>query len=230
MHRLKYFKSFNHKSSIFNVPYRGFTIIEVLLSLALLTIILGTIYSSFFTVQRALERFDVISLKYHEIRTALDLMRREIEGALHDNSPGQTSDNTQAAFIMEDRDILGKPISRLHFSAFSFLGSGLKSISYYVEKRDKSLVLLKTEAPPFLLQTERPLSDTLMVKGVSTEMIDAIEGFTVETLFKEKWIKTWDTRETGTLPDIVRISIEFDDGGKTVKLTEYAIPKVGRQL
>jgi prepilin-type N-terminal cleavage/methylation domain-containing protein len=46
----------------------GFTLIEVLVSLALLTIVLGAIYSSFFSVQNALERFDSVSLKYHEAR------------------------------------------------------------------------------------------------------------------------------------------------------------------
>ena len=63
----------------------GFTLLEVLLSLTLLTIILGAAYSSFFTIQRAIERFTDVSLKYQDARTALDLMQREIEGALLKN-------------------------------------------------------------------------------------------------------------------------------------------------
>jgi hypothetical protein len=61
-------------------------------------------------------------------------------------------------------------------------------------------------------------------------MIDNIESFSIETLTNDKWIRTWDSGETGKLPDIVRFSIVFDDKGKLVKLTEYARPKTGKQL
>jgi len=214
--------------SHFSVKSYGFTLIEVLLSLVLLTIILGTVYSSFFMVQRALERFDNISLKYHEVRTALDIMRREIEGAFLENSPSSDSDNNKTAFVIEDRDIFGNPISGLQLTAFSFKGSGLKSISYYVLEKNKKLVLLKTESLPFTLSTDKLKTDK--TPGYTMEMIEGIEGFTVEMLFENKWIKTWDTKEAGELPEVVRFSIEFDDKGKRIKLTEYARPKTGRLL
>jgi general secretion pathway protein J len=214
----------------YNSRRGGFTLIEVLLSLVLLTIILGAVYSSFFTVQRALERFDGVSLKYHEVRTLLDLMRREIEGALLKNPLLLNPDNNQTVFVIEDRDIFGKPTSRLHLTAFSFKGSGLNEISYYVQEKDENLVLLKTESPQFTLSADNPQKETLPSRGYTLEMIEGIEGFTVETLFNNKWIKTWDTKETGTLPEAVRFSIEFDDKGKKVKLTEYARPKIGKQL
>ncbi len=212
--------------------FSGFTLIEVLLSLVLLTIILGVVYSSFFTVQRALERFDSISLKYHEVRTVLDFMRREIEGALLKNPQPSNPDNNnnQTAFVIEDRDIFGKPASRLHLTAFSFKGSGLNEISYYVQEKDEALILVKTESPLFTLSTDKSQTKALPSRGYTLEMIEGIEGFTVEMLFNNKWIKTWDTEETGTLPEIVRVSIEFDDKGKKVKLTEYARPRLGRQL
>ena len=70
----------------------------------------------------------------------------------------------------------------------------------------------------------------MLLKEYSVEAVEGIEGFTVETLFNNKWVRTWDTADTDKLPDIVRVSIEFDDNGKTVKLTEYARPKIGKQL
>ncbi|MBI4839084.1 MAG: prepilin-type N-terminal cleavage/methylation domain-containing protein [Nitrospirae bacterium] len=69
---------FNFKFLTFNSRRAGFTLIEVLLSLVLLTVMLGAVYGSFFSVQKALERFNGVSLKYQEARTALDIMRREI--------------------------------------------------------------------------------------------------------------------------------------------------------
>lgn len=198
---------------------RGFTLIEVLISLALLTIVLGAVYSTFFSVQRALERFDRISLKYHETRTALDIMRREIESALLINPRSDKSDRTKTWFVIKDRDVFGKSASSLSLTAFSFKGSSANSVTYSVNEKDGKLNLLKSESPAAILS-----------KDYEMVIVEGIDTFTVETLFNNKWVKTWDTEDTDKLPEEVRISIEFDDNGKSVKLTEYAKPKIGRQL
>jgi hypothetical protein len=166
-----------------------------------------------------MERFDKVSLKYHETRTALDMIRREIESSLVKNPGEKDISKEKASFIIKDRDIFGKSTSSIELTAFSFKGNNPNIISYFVESKDGRLRLLKTERPllkPF--------------KEYTVEIIEDIEGFSVETLFNKKWVKTWDTANTGTLPELVRISIEFEDNGKIVKLTEYARPKVGRQL
>ncbi len=208
----------------------GFTLIEVLLSLMIVTIILGAVYGSFFTVQHAIERFDGISLKYHEARTALDLMRREIERARLEGSFPSNSDSNKTIFIIKDRDIYERSASGLQLSALSFKGGGLKSILYFINEKDNKLALLRIEMPSSDLLIEEPDVESLPDKAYISEMIEDIESFTVETLFNDKWVRTWDTRETGALPDTVRFSIEFNDSGKKIKLTEYAKPKIGRQL
>ena len=84
---------------------------------------------------------------------------------------------------------------------------------------DISRNLLKKEVPPFYLSKE-----------YTTDMIEGIESFTVETLYNNKWVSTWDTDSTGALPEVVRVGIEFDDNGTMVKLTEYARLRIGKQL
>jgi len=209
----------NKSGQISNFKSNGFTLIEILISLTLLTIVLGAVYSSFFSVNSVLERFDNVSLKYHEARTALDIMRREIEGASQKNSQADKDAEDKKAFVIKDRDIAGKSTSELDLTAFSFKGSGLNAISYYVEEKDGKLNLLKKEAPSGMKSRE-----------YSVEIIEGIEGFTVETFFKNQWVKTWDTANTSKLPGIVRVSIEFDDNGSKVKLVEYAKPRVGTTL
>lgn len=197
---------------ISNFKSNGFTLIEILISLTLLTIVLGAVYSSFFSVHSVLERFDNVSLKYHEARTSLDIMRREIESAVTDRN-----DKDKTAFMIKDRDIMGKSTSELSLTAFSFKGSGVNAISYYVEEKDGKLDLLRKESPA-----------GIQSKGYIMETIEEIEGFTVETRFNnDKWVKTCNS---ASLPVIVRVSIEFDDNGKKVKLTEYARPRAGQKL
>jgi len=208
----------------------GFTLIEVLISLTLLTIILGAVYSSFFTVHRAIGRFNDISLKYREARTVLDIMRREIESGFLKNlqSPDPASIN-KTAFIIEDRDIFGKSASRLHLTAFSFKGSGIGTILYYAEKRDETINLVKAESSLITSQTGRQ-TKAISGNAQALEIMEGIEGFTVEALYKNQWIKTWDANQIQSLPEIVKLSIEFDDKGSRVKLVEYARPMVGKTL
>ncbi len=197
----------------------AFTLIEVLISLTLLTIVLGTVYSSFFSVQSAVSRFDNVSLKYHEARTALDIMRREIEGAIVKNPRSEDDNKIKAAFVVKDRDVFGKHTSSLTLTSFSFRGSKLNAVSYFVKDSEGALDLLKTEGPA-----------AIPSKTYNVEIIEGIEGFTVEVLFNNRWVKTWDTANTDKLPDKVRISIAFDDNGNGVTLTEYATPRIGTQL
>ena len=196
----------------------GFTLIEVLISITLLTIVLGAVYGSFFSVQRALSRFDAISLKYHETRTALDIIRREIESSVLKNFRTD-DDEGKLGFIIGDRDLFGKNTSLLNLTAFSFRGSALNTVSYFVREKEGQFDLVKSEAPAAAPEKE-----------YTVEIIEGIEAFTVETLFNNKWVRTWDTTTTGRLPETVRVSIEFDDNGKTVKLTEYAKPIIGTHL
>ncbi|MBI5740837.1 MAG: prepilin-type N-terminal cleavage/methylation domain-containing protein [Nitrospirae bacterium] len=202
----------------------GFTLIEVLISLTLLVIVLGAVYGSFFSVRRVLDRFDDVSVKYHEARTALDIMRREVEGALLKNAGGGQADTrveiaNSTAFVIKDRDVLGKSASEMSLTALSFRGSSVNALSYYVEEKDDKLILLKKEAPHGVRSGE-----------YSTGVIEGIEGFSVETFFRDRWVRTWDTADTGKLPEVVRVSISFEDNGRTVKLTEYARPRVGGKL
>ncbi len=208
----------NVKCAICNFPKEGFTLIEVLISLTLLTVVLGAVYSSFFSVQRALERFDNVSLKYHEARTALDIMRREIESSLLKN-PKAFNAQDKTVFEIKDRDIFGKNASALNLTAFSFKGSNLNTISYFIREKNGMLELMKTETPSIILS-----------KGSTVQIIEGIEGFTVETLFHNKWVRTWNTSNTEKLPDIVRLIIELNYNGKKVKLMEYARPRVGKPL
>lgn len=217
-----------NKGNILSLPRDGFTLIELLISLTLLVIILGAIYSSFFTVNRAFERFDNVSLKYHEARMGLDIMRREIESALFMTSE---QDKKRTGFVIKDRDRFGKTNSEFQFTTFSLKNNLPVRVTYFIDEKDGSLRLLKK-----VVSVMSPFPETIMKEGseqadeFSTEIIDGIEGFTVETLFNDKWVKTWDTTLTGRLPDIIRITIELNDNGREVKLTEYARPMMGKRI
>lgn len=223
--------SFVHNDSrctMHGTPAQGFTLIEILLSITLLSVVLGVVYTSFFTVERAIVRFNGVNLKYHEMRTALDIMRREIEGAfLKKLDSSHTHDVITPGFLIEDRDVFGKTTSRLNYTTFAYKGGGIQLISYSVRETNGILNLVKTVSFPF---TPSGTSTSTRKEKYTSEIIEDIMGFTVETLFKDKWVKTWNTEQTGEMPHIIRLSLEFDDKGSNITLREFARPKVGRTL
>ena len=197
------------------VPGRqGFTLLEILVALALLAIILTAVYSTFFLSQRAIEGVDESLLKLQECRMTMDTIGREMESALY------TPSNKNSLFKIEDRDFFGKQASRVTFTSFSPLIPGLSLISYYVEEKDGALTVYKKI---------RNASET-GGDPEAVEVIDNAEAFAVEGMFQDKWVKTWDASETGRIPERIRVTIKIMMKDRPVTLYETATPRIGRAL
>ncbi len=190
----------------------GFTLIEVLISLAILAIILTALYNTFFLTRKAMDRVEGSLVKYQEARMLLDSMRREADGLYFKTGVKGTY------FVAEDKDIFGKPASKLSMTSFSFHG-GVVAFSYWVEEKDGVMDLLKKEDNPIVPND---------IKGMT--VAEDIEGFSVEIRTGDKWVKSWDTGITNQSPPIVRFTLSFKDKGKLVSLSEIARPKVEGSL
>jgi general secretion pathway protein J len=191
----------------------GFTLIEILIATAILSIILAALYSTFFLSFRAIEGMDESMTKLQETRKAIDILRRELDSAYHDEHEEKT-------FLkILDRDVYGKPAVQLVFTAFSTLRPGLSKISYYIEEHEKKLTLLKKLESPFRAEE---------TEGV--DIIEDMEGFAVEAKYNDQWVKTWDTEINKNMPDEIRISMTVMVKGQKVTLSEISRPRYGRSL
>ncbi len=192
----------------------GFTLIEMLLAIALLSIVLVALYGTFFVSQKAIEGADDTLVRLQEGRTALDILRRELASAVFSGS------NNLTLFTMKETDIYDKKVSTLSFTAFSPYIPGLANIQYYVEERKGRLVLLKKINPYWNIDTN--------MKG--TEIIDDVERFTVESLYNGQWVSIWDTGETVKLPDELRVTITVRIRDKLIPLFEIIRPRIGKAI
>ncbi|MDH7499581.1 MAG: prepilin-type N-terminal cleavage/methylation domain-containing protein [candidate division NC10 bacterium] len=195
-------------------PQSGFTLLEVLLALALLSLLLGALYSTFFLSHKAMEGMDESLVKLQECRMALDTLCREIESAA-DSRVGK-----DPLFKIEDRDFHGKQTSRLTFRTFSPLIPGASTISYYVEEREGRLTLLKRLHSPYRAGTEE--------EGV--EVVEDIAAFLVEAWDGSRWVKTWDVSETRRFPVNFRIIISAHLKDRQLSFLASARPQVGRTI
>lgn len=173
----------------------GFTLLEVLIALAITTFIVSAFYGTFFLSHRAIASLEGSLIRLQEARSAIDNLKRELESAYYQ------SYNQHTLFKLEDRDFYGRAVSRITFTAFSPLMAGLVKISYNVEENDGRLTLKKTLSSAFL---QNPPQKNI-------EIIEEIHSFSVEVKYRGKWVKTWDSKTTHGLPEEVRISITFLD-------------------
>lgn len=168
----------------------GFTLLEILVAFAILSVILACLYSSFFLSRKAVDAVDDTLLVLQESRTLLDAMRREIEAATVQKGKGYT------VFKIDDRDFYGKQASHITFTTFSPLMHGLARIEYSVEEEDDGLVLRKKISSAY-----REGGETSVV------LVENLDSFTVEVKSQDTWIKSWNSELTGRAPEEVRVTI-----------------------
>jgi len=185
----------------------GFTLIEVLIAVAVLTTVLLSVYATFFSIHRAVALSDGNVLKLREVRTFFDIIRREVEGSF------VSSRDENTMFRIRDRDIFGIRASELSFTTFAPYGEGLYYVEYGLDS--KGMVLVKRVAG--------------LWRGAMPEdvpVLDGVQGFEVKALNNGKWVGTYDTAFTGRLPGAVRVSLTVLLKGQPVTLEETLLPKL----
>jgi len=90
---------------------KGFTLLEILISLTLLAVVLAIIYEAFFQNIKTMEASRGVEERYQIGRTALDIIAREIEGAYF-----VEKGSLYISFLgIDDQSVEGEPRDTLHF-------------------------------------------------------------------------------------------------------------------
>jgi prepilin-type N-terminal cleavage/methylation domain-containing protein len=186
---------------------KGLTLIEILIALGILTILLLSVYGTFFSVHSAIEASDGKMVRFREVRIFFDMIRKEVEGCY------VNGDDEYTMFRLRDRDIFGVQASEVGFTAFVPYGKGLLYVEYRLDKKTKSL--------------QKRVSG--IWKEEIAEQFDILEdvvAFRVEAFNGKRWTATFDTELTKRLPLAVRIELTFNVDGGPMTLTETIVPKL----
>ena len=195
----------------------GFTLLEVLIAVVLLAILSVALYRSYFGVMRARERASSGMESQRELRSTLDLIRREIASCTFNVS------DKRLRFVVEDRDNFGSASSSLELTTLALPSnlsrreSGVVSVQYRLaEKKDKRLL------------TRREY-DTIMdsaATGPAYPQMEQISSFLVECYDGSKWLKSWDTAINRKLPNMVRVTVRVEEEGKPLEFSVLSAPRV----
>jgi general secretion pathway protein J len=168
---------------------KGFTLIEVLVSIAIIAMVLIALYSTFILANRALFNVDQSRVKLQESRAFVDTLKREIESAFY------SKDNSYCVFKIDDRDFYGRQASSLTVTSSSPLIKGLANINYAVEERNGILVITKSMVSALSQSAENNRMD----------LLEDIETFTLQAKYQNAWVKTWDSSLSKIAPEEVKI-------------------------
>jgi general secretion pathway protein J len=170
---------------------KGFTLLEILIAIAIMSMVLVALYSTFHLAHRALFGVDKSLVKLQESRAFVDVLKREVESVLY------SKDKSYCIFKIDDRDFYGRQMSSLTMTSSSPLINGLAKINYTVEERNGILVMTKSMASAFSQATESNRVD----------LMEDIESFVLEAKYQNKWVKTWDSSLTNSVPEEVKITV-----------------------
>jgi general secretion pathway protein J len=169
----------------------GFTLVEVLVSLAILAIMLTYAIQSFFYFGKARQQADAISAQA-EVDAAADLLRRELSGAV-------------PVYRLDDQ---GRPLLRFKGEAeaieFVILSSGdretggLVLVRYFVDDRNR------------LVSERRVLRDSVESAPETFSLLNGVEALHLDYVLGGKNQTAWTSPDR--LPQWTRIKVEFVSG------------------
>jgi prepilin-type N-terminal cleavage/methylation domain-containing protein len=165
---------------------RGFTLVEVLLTLAVLSVVLMLLLSAFTGTGRAREVLSSRSREFRQVRLVMDRLGTELQGAIA--SPHREE---SALTCREDR-FSGKPAATLVFTAFRESEgesgrppSDVVKVRYFprLSTDGTSLELHREQSDLPFLGSRIPSREALVAEG--------LQGFRVELYDGTSWHREW---------------------------------------
>jgi type II secretion system protein J len=203
---------------------RGFTLLEVLVSVAILAIIMAALYSAYTTNVEAIQIARENGQVHQTARIALDRITKDLQSAVTEiRSPSGTN---RLGFIGKDQERDGKRMDRIDFTTLTYMAlseqspaADLCEVGYRVmedPEQEETLVLMRRQK----ILVSLPEEDTSPAEefgegGGEQEMARNLAGFriTYEDQGGEE-LDRWSTEETNStsgLPVLVKVRLVIKD-------------------
>ena len=211
-------------NSEFHIPNsNGFTLIEVLLSMAILVVLMSVVYGSFSTAGRNVEQAEAARDETDLARTLLAKLSDDLTNAYFNPNMRQVSQNTNMSvnltILYGKKDESGEGEDKVRRDSLSLTTltnwrkpdskeTELLEVGYFFkEKPDGSGYSLYRREKRELSADVPPLEG-----GVEYEITDRIEGLQLRYYNGTTWADEWDTRTRGGLPKTVELALTSDTG------------------
>jgi prepilin-type N-terminal cleavage/methylation domain-containing protein len=198
---------------------RGFTLLELVIALAILAMIAGSVAAGIRLAVASIERGESVTRDATRMRAVVEIFERALMSA--NPLPIPVGDNTTSYFAGEEKSVrfltAGAP-SATH-------GSGLWLISFFERQGGEGGGIAVATASPFRAEgaegwegTEKP---RVLLPGAQELAFSYSEGPTKEGAWE--WIPSWDLKEKGRLPAAVRVEFSVPSPSGPRK-TAFVVP------
>jgi len=185
----------------------GFTLIELIVALAILALIAGSVTVGIRLALASIERGEAVARDAARLRATVGILERAIRSM--DPLPIPVEDNTTFYFVGE-----GKKIRFLTAQPPATIRAGGPRLISFHEVSGPEGGLAMATAAPFRREGAGGWEGTdgprILIPGAEQISFTYTEGPSKEGVWE--WLPTWDPKETGRLPAAVRV--EFTVGGK----------------
>jgi prepilin-type N-terminal cleavage/methylation domain-containing protein len=175
----------------------GFTLVEVLLAVALSASLLTVVYWTYFSISRSIDAATESQEAWETGRILSELIKKDIRGISTGRFP-----------VVGKNDMIdGRPVGQIEFVTTARLTGDqltLNRIGYALVTNDRNdWILVRKEST----NLNDPLNNTARVFEVSR----IINGFQLEFFNGTDWVAEWDSTSTGALPKQIRVIIDVAD-------------------
>jgi len=183
---------------------RGFTLIEMLVAVAVSALLLTTTYGIVTSVSRTRDRLSSDGESFHLARVINERMARELRGAYY-------SATSAGSLFAGGVDENGAPFLQLATTAATPAsgGSGIVVVRYRLAE--------DAEGEKVLLRDEYPLSNQPASERPEQRLAAGIENLQLRFRRGADWQPEWRSTEQAGLPDLVELTL-------TVKGTDGLLP------
>jgi general secretion pathway protein J len=200
---------------------KGFTLVEILVAVAMVALLLTTVYGVFNSVSDAKQRLEAESEGYHQARVLFDRIGRELRGAYFDKDKKDTrflgGTTTDKYPYLELSTTAGTP--------YGGRQGGISVVRYELRPDPEAG---KGEDTRVLMRNEYSYFNTAGADRVGYRLTAGIGEMKVRFYSKGQWVEDWNARTDG-LPELVEVTLSLPVEGKQVVFrTAYDIPGGGQ--
>ena len=198
---------------------RGFTLLELIIALAILAMIAGSVAAGIRLAAGSIERGEAVTQDASRLRAAVGIFERAIISA--DPLPILVGDSPAAYFAGEE-----KSVRFLTAGAPSAVQEGgLRLISFFQRPIGEGGGIAVATASPFRTEGAERWEGTakarILVPGGGDLAFSYSPGPTKEGAWE--WLPSWDPKETGRLPAAVRVEFSIPSPTGSRK-TAFVVP------
>jgi len=208
---------------------RGLTLLEILVSVAIISVVMGIIYGAYTSNVEIIKTTRGSSQVYQTARIVMDRMSRDLESAFI--GAGSSEELIRPGFLCINQEMDGRPADRLNFAALTYFsprpnspGTDLCEIGYYLEEDEErgGLILYR--------RSQIGVDDDLASGGVAVVFSKNVVG--LDLTFQDgegETFESWDSFEgeqKGRLPSLVIIKLLIaEPQGREVTFTTAVHPE-----